>query len=242
MNILQELEAFIDEFNTLNDEDFNIDSIRIEFSKQYKLEVLKEVGNWEKIKKNSPLIPKLKKRLLVDEVTSAYRLENHNIYYYNSNKDKPKYRKAVLVIFGMKQYHKDPPPKSIISNLLQIMKDVSSIDVCLDLPYRPNLAPLSKYFALTPYITRDGVKTGTEYINDTYTPMLDKVVFYNKAVKNGLQGTLWRIEATISIPNFRALVLPLYEFKRIIDLVRIDPLDRDKTELIQKRRFYKGRS
>ena len=220
MNILQELEDFIQEFNTLNDEDFSIDSIRVEFSKQHKLEALKEVGKWEKLKKNSPLIPKLKKRLLFDEVTSAYRLENHNIYYYNSNIDAPKYRKAILVIFGLKQYHKDPPPKELISKLMQIMKDASSIDVCIDLPYKPNIKALKKHFTLTPFITSNGVVTGTEYINDTSTPMLDKIVLYNKAFKNKLQGTLWRIEATISIPNIKALMLPLYEFKQITDLAK----------------------
>jgi len=119
MNILAELEAFINEFNSLEDEDFHfhIDSIRVEFSKQYKLEKLKEVGEWEKLKKNSPLIPKLKKRLLEDEVTSAYRLKGQNIYYYNTNRDRPKYRKAILVIFGMYQYHKAPPQKEIVSKL-----------------------------------------------------------------------------------------------------------------------------
>ena len=220
MNILKELEDFIQDFNTLNDEDFNIDSIRVEFSKQYKLEELKKVGEWTKLKKNSPLQSKLKKRLLFDEVTSAYRYGDENIYYYNSNKDKPKYRKAVLVIFGMKQYHKDPPSRRVISNILQIMKDVSSVDICIDLPYKPNIEAVKKYFKTTPYITSDGVATGTEYINDTGTTMLDTIVFYNKAFKNGLLGTLWRIEATISIPNFKALMLPLYEFKQIIDLAR----------------------
>jgi hypothetical protein len=215
MNILQELEDFINEFNTLNDEDFNIDTVRIEFSKQYKLEHLKKVGTWEKIKKNSPLIPKLKKRLLVDEVTSAYRLENHNIYFYNSNTDAPKYRKAILVIFGMKQYHKDPPPRALISNILQILKDVSSVDICIDLPYKPNFETLKNKFTLTPYYD-------TNYINDTGVPMLDTIVFYNKAFKNDLKRTLWRIEAKISIPNFRALAIPLYEFKQITDLAKVN--------------------
>lgn len=186
MNILKELEDFIQDFNTLNDVDFNIDSVRVEFSKQYKLEELKKVGEWTKLKKNSPLIPKLKKRLLFDEVTSAYRYGDENIYFYNSNKDKPKYRKAVLVIFGMQQYHKDPPPRGVISNILQIMKDVSSIDVCLDLPYKPNLEAVKRYFELTPFITCNGVATGTNYINDTGIPMLDTIVFYNKAFKNGI--------------------------------------------------------
>ena len=225
MNILQELEEFINDFNSLNDEDFNIDSIRVEFSKQYKLSQLKEIGKWTKIKNNSPLIPKLKQRLLEDEVTSAYRYGKENIYYYNSNKDKPKYRKAVLVIFGMKQYHKDPSPRELISNILQIMKDVSSVDICIDLPYKPKMETLKQNFTITPYITNNGVATGTVYINDTGIPMLDKIIFYNKSVKNGLQGILWRIEATISIPSFRALALPLYEFKQIIDIVRIDTND-----------------
>jgi len=44
MNILQELEDFIQEFNTLNDEDFSIDSIRVEFSKQHKLEAPQRSG------------------------------------------------------------------------------------------------------------------------------------------------------------------------------------------------------
>ena len=215
MNILQELEDFINEFNSLNDEDFNIDTLRIEFSKQYKLEHLKKVGTWEKIKKNSPLIPKLKKRLLVDEVTSAYRLEKQNIYYYNSNADAPKYRKAVLVIFGMKQYHKEPPPRALISNILQILKDVTSVDICIDLPYKPNFETLKKRFTLTLYYD-------TNYINDTGIPMLDTIVFYNKAFKNDLKRTLWRIEAKISIPNFKTLALPLHEFKHITDMARID--------------------
>jgi len=219
MNSLQELEDFINDFNSSNDEDFNIDSIRIEFSKQHKLEELKTLGNWSKVEKNSSLLSKLKKRLLKNEITSAYRLEKENIYYYNMQ-DAPKYRRATLVIFGMKQYHKPTPQRELISKLLQIMKDVSSIDICLDIPYKPNIEAIKRHFKLTAYYAKDGTLTDTRYINDTGTPMLDTIVFYNKAFKNRLQGTLWRIEATISIPNFRVLALPLYEFKQITDLAR----------------------
>ena len=221
MSILEELESFIQEFNNSNNEAFSIDTIRIEFSKQHKLDKLKDVGKWEKLKKNSPLIPKLKKRLLADEVTSAYRLEKQNIYFYNSNADAPKYRKAVLIIFGMKQYHKDPPQRVLISNILQILKDVSSIDICIDLPYKPNLEAIKQRFALTPFIAQNGFITDTSYINDTGIPMLDTIVFYDKAFKNDLRCTLWRIEAKISIPSFKALMLPLHDFKQIIDLVKV---------------------
>ena len=53
MNILEEIEDFIKEFNQDNDEDFDIDSMRIEFSKQHKLEELKKLGSWTKLTKNS---------------------------------------------------------------------------------------------------------------------------------------------------------------------------------------------
>ena len=219
MNILQELEDFINEFNNSNNEDFSIDSIRIEFSKQHKLEELKTLGNWCKVEKNSSLLSKLKKRLRKREITSAWRLEKENIYYYNMQ-DATKYRRATLVIFGMKQYHKPSPSKDLISNILQIMKDVSSVDICIDLPYKPNLEAIKHHFTLTPFITDKGVVTDTSYINDTGVPMLDTIVFYNKAFKNDLKRTLWRIEAKISIPNFRALMLPLHEFKQITDLAK----------------------
>ena len=219
MKIMEELEAFINDFNSSHDEAFNIDSIRIEFSKQHKLEELKKLGKWCKVEKNSSLLSKLKKRLQKNEITSAWRLEKENIYYYNMQ-DAPQYRRATLVIFGMKQYHKPTPSKDLISNILQIIKDVSSVDICIDLPYKPNLEALATRYILTPYRNSNGVMFDTRYINDTGTPMLDKIVFYDKAFKNKLQGTLWRIEATISIPNFRALALPLYEFKQITDQVR----------------------
>ena len=138
MNTLQELENFINEFNLNNDEDFAIDTIRIDFSKQHKKENLEQLGSWKKINKNDKkIMAKLKRRLTADEVTSAYQLENYNIYYYNSNEDKPKYRIATMVIFGLKQYHKKPPPQNIVTKILSILKDITNIDLSLPLilPY-----------------------------------------------------------------------------------------------------------
>jgi hypothetical protein len=218
---LYKLESFIEEFNTLNDELFSIDSIRIEFSKQYKLKPLLELGEWKKISKDKIIFSKLKKRLLNNEITSAYRLKNHNIYYYNRrSKDDKKYRDAVLVVFGMKQYHKSPPPRNIIVKVLSLLRNVTSVDICLDMPYKPNTAKLKQLYTLTPYRTEKGIRTDTIYINKTDIPMLDKIVIYNKQKKNDLCFSIWRIEATIEIPDIKFLAMPLYEFKEIIDLMR----------------------
>lgn len=227
MNILIELESFIDEFNSSNDELFSIDSIRIEFNKQYKLNQLKKLGNWYKIDKNNQtILAKLKKRLTDNEVSGAYRYEKENIYYYNKRDYKTnKYRNAELVIFGMKQYHTEPPPKEIIIKILDILgfgtsKININIDVCLDLPYKPNLYKIKKMYDLVPYITSNGVVTDTRYINNPQIIMIEKIVIYNKQIKNNLGFIVWRVEAKISIPNIKILALPLFELKEIIDLMR----------------------
>ncbi|WP_157278594.1 hypothetical protein [Aliarcobacter butzleri] len=214
MNVLKELENYINEFNKNNQIEFSIDTIRIDFKKQYKLSKLEELGVWKKInKKDKRIMDKLKRRLADDEVTSAYQLENYNIYFYNSNKDKPKYRIATMVIFGLKQYHKDPTPHQIVSNIISIIKNISNIDLCFDMKIKPNLTKLNNYFNLQRYKLED-----TYYINETNILMLDKITIYNKAIKNNLDGILWRIEALISIPNIKYLALPLYDFKEIIDI------------------------
>lgn len=227
MNVLQELENFINEFNSNNDEDFSIDTIRIDFSKQHKKENLEQLGRWKKINKNDKkIMAKLKRRLEADEVTSAYQLEKYNIYYYNSNKDKPKYRIATMVIFGLSQYEADMSkkiniPQQLVTKILSILKNISNIDLCLDMKQKPNLELLKNHFNLKRYFDKTiKAYTDTYYINETGVLMLDKITIYNKAIKNKLEGILWRIEATIPIPNIKVLALPLNEFKQITDLAK----------------------
>ena len=225
MNTLKKLENFINEFNLNNDENFAIDTIRIEFQKQYKKEKLEHLGNWSKINANDKrIIAKLKKRLTADEVTSAYQLDKHNIYYYNSSTP-PKYNKATMVIFAMKQYHKDPPPHNIIKSILNILvfgtsKVSVNLDICKDFKNNPNIEEVSKRYTLKPFITKDGFITDTRYINKPDITMIEKIIIYNKTIKNNLSFKVWRVEAKIIIPNIRLLGLPLNEFKSEI----INPL------------------
>ena len=226
MNILSELEEFINEFNQKNDEDFSIDSIRFEYQKQHKKTRLDELGSWKKINANDrKILAKLKKRLTADEVTTAYQLEDYNIYYYNSSTP-PKYNKATMVIFAMKQYHKEPPPNHLINTILDILvfgtsKVNVNIDLCKDFLYKPNLHELKKRFILKPYITKYGQVTDTNYINKPDITMIEKIVIYNKQLKNNLNFIVWRIEAKIIIPNIRLFALPLHELKEVIDIARL---------------------
>ena len=218
-DILADIQEFINDFNNSNNAEFAIDTIRIKFSKQHKLSSLNELGKWSKLKKNSNILHKLKRRLSDDEVTSVFRLEAHDIYYYNMQ-EPPKYRNAMMVIFGMKQYHQEPPPKQFISKILSTLKNITDVDVCFDVGMKPDINKLKHFFNLTQYISKDGVFTDTYYINKTDIPMLEKITIYNKAFKNKLGFDLWRFEAKILIPNYKYLALPLYEFKSIIDIAR----------------------
>ena len=225
MNILQELENFINEFNQNNDENFAIDTIRIQFQKQHKIKNLKSLGMWNKINaKDKKIMAKLKKRLTADEITTAYQLERENIYYYNSSTP-PKYNQATLVIFGIKQYHKEPPPYELINRLVNILsfgtcKIEMNIDICSDMKHRPNIEALKRFFNLKQCILSNGVVTDTQYINRPEINMIEKIIIYNKAFKNSLDGILWRIEAKIIIPNFRILALPLHELKEVTNIAK----------------------
>jgi hypothetical protein len=211
-NILQEIENFLNDFNTSNGIDLAIDTIRIEFSKQHKKEALDSLGHWHKITLSSNISAKLKKRLNDDEITSAYQFEKENIYYFNSSTP-PKYRRAVMVIFGMKQYTSTAPSNHTVKSILNILRDVSEIDVCFDTPIPPSLDELQKQFKVTPY--KDSI-----YINTPNIQMIEKVIIYNKALKNNLDTPLWRIEFKVTIPNVRHLAIPLHYIKEVIDLTR----------------------
>jgi hypothetical protein len=50
--------------------------------------------------------------------------------------------------------------------------------------------------------------------------MIEKVIIYNKALKNGLDAPLWRIEFKVTIPNARHIALPLHDMKEIIDTIK----------------------
>lgn len=212
--LLQEIENYLSEFNKVHGLDLAIDTIRIDFQKQHKKRALYELGTWHKITLSSNISAKVKKRLLEDEITSAYQLNKENIYYFNKKDPiKKKYRHSVMVIFGMKQYTSSAPSNHTVKSILNILKDISEIDVCFDTPIPPSLDELQKQFNLTHY--KDSV-----YINTPNIQMIEKVIIYNKAIKNGLNTPLWRIEFTVTIPNARHLAIPLHDMKEIIDTIK----------------------
>ena len=215
MGILSKLENYLQEFNF----DFQIDTLRIDFIKTSKKSKLDTVGRWNKIKPNHQLFLKLQRRYEAKEITTVHQLENYNIYYFNSRKKD--YKLSTLVLFGLFQPHKAPLPAEITNSILSIMqssvkrgRNLLNIDICYDMKSIPDIGTLKQFYYLTDYRNQGN----TFYINSTNILSMDRICIYNKALKNKLDGTLWRIEATISIPNYNCLSLPINEFIEIITL------------------------
>lgn len=209
MDILTALYNYLNEFNNDNNKSYDIDTIRINYLKSSKQSKLNQLGEWKKLTTNENILKKLKKKR--NDITSMHRLKGYDIYYYNVV-DKPQYRKATLVIFGMSQYHKNPPPRELIDKILKILKDVTEVDICLDNNKVPNYDELSKHYSLTPFFD-------TRYINNTDLLMVEKVVIYNKQFKNNLDVLMWRLEATVLIPNLKYLIIPLHDIDNIAKII-----------------------
>ena len=218
LSILSEILTYISDYNKNAHTNFEIDAIRVTFSKQYKLLRLKELGTWRKIKPHSLIARKLKKRINQTQFTSCRQLEGYNIVYYNIQE--PQYIKAQMVCFGLSQYEVDMSKKTVnlnaIDAIITILKDVSSVDICIDFTQTPNIEALRRHFFIDEVIGSNGQ---TFYVNNPRIMAIDKFYVYDKAAKNGLRGVLWRLEAQIPITNPNALFLPLDGLQSIFEIL-----------------------
>lgn len=215
---LEILYEYLQVFNANNCTNLAIDTIRVNFSKQHKLKRLNELGNWHKVTLSSKISSKLKKRLTVDEITSVYQFENTNIYYFNSQ-DRPSYRKATMVIFGLRQYNGKEVPYKTINEIIKILDNISNVDICYDFEYTPVLSSLNKRYKPLNY---KGYNQ-TIYYNHSNNPLIEKFIIYNKALKNKLKGVLHRIEFKVLVHNIKDLYLPLDDIRDIISLIQKQP-------------------
>jgi hypothetical protein len=211
MNILNELENHINHLNNIFNFKFSIDTIRAKFSKKYTLERLQAIGKWQKLQKNSEIFKRVQKKEYPTKITSVHRLKNYDVYYYNYQ-DKFS-RLAKLVMYGLHQYEDDmsiiPIDRLLIKRLLETVgnsvlskKDNVDIDVCYDMPSKPNIANLKPHFTLTPF-------WGSIYINEPHIMAVERVNIYNKTQKDDLQETLYRVEATVQVHNLKDIFIPL---------------------------------
>lgn len=153
------------------------------------------------------------------KITDLYRLEDMSIFFATTKSPNNCRQRAVIEFYGLKQYHKPAPPFDLITELLNAVNNVSSVDLCFDRP---------EPFCLDAFeIMRIG---NTAYVK-TELSVLERVYFYDKALKNNLNLPLYRAEATAPIidlnkpallPRHKRLELQLRQaasdFSKIIDI------------------------
>lgn len=153
------------------------------------------------------------------KIINIYELENLSIFYATTKSPNSSDKKAVIEFYGLRQYHKPAPPLDLIAELLDAVNNVSSIDLCYD-----SCAP----FNLDAFeIIRHG---NTAYVKAEFGA-LQRIYFYDKALKNDLGFPLYRAEATAPIIDLnKPALLPkterldlqlrqaLSDFGQIIDL------------------------
>lgn len=229
MDILAELTSII---NTAESKIY-IDTIRATFFKKgitqkthKKIDLLESTAKaygkkWQKLDKQTAKAVKIERRYEFRdyEIVNIYALSDLPIFYATLKSSGNEPQKALFEVYGLRQYNKTPPPKELIAELLGVINNVSSLDLCFDKDSPFNLEAFCDEvisFENTKYLKNNNVLT--------------RVYFYDKAKKNNLNLPTYRAEAVVSInPKSKDNPLPLKqrlklqlpyaldEFKAILD-------------------------
>ena len=220
-------------------QNIHIDTIRASFFKNAvtkkrfsKIELLKSIAKahglkWRKMQDTKEIKIAGRYEFRGLKITDLYELENLSIFYATTKAPNDCRQKAIIEFYGLRQYHKPAPPPHLISELLDAINNVSSIDLCYDshTPFHLDAFKIIKY-------------GGTAYVKAEFGA-LQRIYFYDKALKNDLGFPLYRAEATAPIidlnkpallPKTERLELQLRQavsdFKDILKLATSSPNNR----------------
>ena len=161
------------------------------------------------------------------KIINIYELEDLSIFYATTKSPNSCDKKAIIEFYGLRQYHKPAPPLDLIAELLDAVNNVSSIDLCYDshTPFNLDAFKIIRYGS-------------TAYVKAEFG-VLQRIYFYDKALKNDLGFPLYRAEATAPIidlnkpallPKTERLELQLHQavsdFKDILKLATSSPNER----------------
>ena len=220
-------------------QNIHIDTIRASFFKNAitkkrfsKIELLKSIAKahglkWRKMQDTKEIKIAGRYEFRGLKIINIYELEDLSIFYATTKSPNSCDKKAVIEFYGLRQYHKPAPPLDLIAELLDAVNNVSSIDLCYDSRTPFNLDAFK--------IIRHG---NTAYVKAEFGA-LQRIYFYDKALKNDLGFPLYRAEATAPIidlnkpallPKTERLELQLHQavsdFKDILKLATSSPNER----------------
>lgn len=180
-------------------QNIHIDTIRASFFKNAitkkrfsKIELLKSIAKahglkWRKMQDTKEIKIAGRYEFRGLKITDLYELENLSIFYATTKAPNDCRQKAIIEFYGLRQYHKPAPLPHLIAELLDAINNVSSIDLCYDshTPFNLDAFKIIRYGS-------------TAYVKAEFGT-LQRIYFYDKALKNELGFPLYRAEATAPI-------------------------------------------
>ena len=236
MDILAKLTSII---NTAESKIY-IDTIRATFYKKgitqkthKKIDLLESIAKaygkkWQKLDKQAAKAVKIERRFEFRdyEIVNIYMLSDLPIFYATLKSSGNEPQKALFEVYGLRQYNKTPPPKELITELLGVINNVSSLDLCFD---------KDSPFDLDLFCDEVISFENTKYLKNN--DVLARVYFYDKAKKNNLNLPIYRAEAVVSI-NPRGLKVfigvRLNNLNDFIKVISFNPLFKDNINILWK--------
>lgn len=199
----------------------SIDTLELEANKRTLESYLKKRGfSILMVKAHSKISANAKKKRVTKEVTSLYQVQMKNFSNIlldtpHALNQKSNYKKYHLTAFGLSQYHKPlhVEAKRELEKLFNRF-GVTKYDLTID-----RVTPVKKNS-----LRAFGVLTSmqnTLYINQPlFFSYIERIRYYDKAFKDGLDFPLYRIELTIKCKGkLKDMFIPYEEVQRVINTV-----------------------
>ncbi|HRF57706.1 MAG TPA: hypothetical protein PLV58_09970 [Campylobacterales bacterium] len=192
-----------------------IDSIESYSRKENRLEKIFGFFSFLKITKSSKISAHIKHRLQTkkDGLTKGFEAIDAPFNFAILKDNKSDYRYAYFVAFGLAGYKRELNDEAMekLRRIFEICPP-SSLDICFDSENMPDFEAL----ALFGTVTR--VKgSQTRYLNAPDLYGIDRVIIYDKALKDGFAAPLWRIEFRCPIlQKLKHYEPPIDEMERVV--------------------------
>lgn len=198
-----------------------IDTIESYVRKETRLLKILSFFSFKKITSSSMISAHVKHRLQTKKngLTKGFEAIDAPFSFAILKDNRNDYRYAYFVAFGLASYKKELSDDAMqkLRRIFEICPP-SSLDICFDSQNTPDFEAL----ALFGDITRVR-NSQTRYLNAPNLYGIDRVIVYDKALKDGLAAPLWRIEFRCPVlQKLKHYEPPTDEMERVISALYTD--------------------
>lgn len=187
----------------------SLDTIESFSRKNGRFDTMASLFNLKPIQPNSRVSAHLKNKIAKDStITSGFYAPNAPFNFVAINKKGSDYKFASFISYGLKNYKTEltNADKDLLDKVFTICP-ITCFDVCFDSSARPNI----EEFKQIPNIIGGYYKqeVTSHYINNPTHYAFNRILLYDKAMKDDLGRQVWRLEFRMPLNSVK---LKDYEF------------------------------